>query len=143
MRVICMIAVLISTFFFVSCTSKDSRGEEISVDSFLGRYVSESYSRRSEGYDWISVLITKRGDHTVDIAIRSRSDIKKPTCTFDGEGVIADRSTIKSIFEGRNILFNIENGLLKIEMEEEADRDLLHYFCSGGATLEGTYKRID
>ncbi len=135
-----MITVLILSFFLGACSFKSIRVEEVSVDSFLGRYVSESYFRRSEGYDWISVSITKKDNQTVDIAVRSRSDIKKPTCTFDGEGIIVNRSTIKSVFGGKNILFNIEVDTLKIEMEETNDRTMLYYFCSGGTTLEGTYE---
>lgn len=138
-----MITILIFSFLLVSCASKEARDEKNSMGNFLGRYVSEGYSRRLEGYDWISILITGKKGNAVDISVRSRSDIKNPTCTFDSVGTIIDKFTIKSEFNGKNILFKVDNKTLKIEMEKEADRNLLYYFCSGGATLEGTYKKID
>lgn len=113
------------------------------MDKFLGKYVSEGYFRRSDGYDWISVLISKKDDNTVYISVKSRSDKKKPTCTFDGEGIMVESNTLKSVFNGKVILFDLEDEILKVFTEKEKDGNLLYFFCSGGATLEGRYKKID
>ncbi|WP_028856253.1 hypothetical protein [Psychrilyobacter atlanticus] len=131
----------IYTFFVFSLQLRKRSITKKSVDKFLGKYVSEDYYQRSDGYDWINILITKKDDNAVYISIKSRSDKKKPTCTFDGEGIIVESNTLKSIFNEKVILFDLEDGILKVFMEKEKDGDLLYFFCSGGATLEGSYKK--
>ena len=135
--------ILFISFLFSACNSGKNQLPKNSMDKFLGKYVSEDYFRRSDGYDWISILITKKDDNAVYISIKSRSDKKTPTCTFDGEGIMVGSNTLKSIFNEKVILFDLEDGILKVFMEKEKDGDLLYFFCSGGATLEGSYKKTD
>lgn len=135
--------ILFISFLFSACNSEKNQLPENGINKFLGKYVSEGYFRRSEGYDWISVLITEKDENTVYISVRSRSDRKKPTCTFDGEGIMVESNTLKSIFNEKVILFNLEDEILKVFTEKEKDGNLLYFFCSGGATLEGSYKKID
>src|SRR5687768_10231693 len=52
-------------------------------DDFEGNYVNNSYNQRKEGYDWVAVIVSKESDNQLKIAVRSRADKKKPTCTFD------------------------------------------------------------
>ncbi|UUV17845.1 hypothetical protein NRK67_11150 [Fusobacteria bacterium ZRK30] len=138
-----VVFILFISFLFSACNSEKNRLPENGMDKFLGKYVSEGYFRHSDGYDWISVLISKKDDNTVYISVKSRSDKKKPTCTFDGEGIMVERNTLKSVFNEKVILFDLEDEILKVFMEKEKDGNLLYFFCSGGATLEGRYKKID
>ncbi|MGB6129321.1 MAG: hypothetical protein WBG30_11275 [Psychrilyobacter sp.] len=135
------IGVIFFVFFlFSACDSDREQLQKKSMDKFLGKYVSEGYFRRSDGYDWVSVLITKKDENNVYISVKSRSDKKKSTCTFDGEGVMVGNNTLKSIFNEKNILFDLKNDVIKIYMEK--DSGLLYFFCSGGASLEGSYKKL-
>lgn len=138
-----IVFILFISFLFSACNSEKNRLQKNGMDKFLGKYVSEGYFRRSDGYDWISVLISKKDDNTVYISVKSRSDKKKPTCTFDGEGIMVESNTLKSVFNGKVILFDLEDEILKVFTEKEKDGNLLYFFCSGGATLEGRYKKID
>ena len=47
-----------------------------SISHFTGDYVSESYSKRSEGYDWMAVSVNQLSDSSVHIMVRSRIDKK-------------------------------------------------------------------
>lgn len=135
--------ILFVFFFFSACDSDKEQLQNKSMEKFLGKYVSEGYFQRSDGYDWVSVLITKKDENNVYISVKSRSDKKNPTCTFDGEAVMTDKNTLKSIFNGKAILFNLEGGILNIFMENKKDESILYFFCSGGATLEGSYKKVE
>lgn len=104
-----------------------------------GLYVSEGYAQRAEGADWVSVAVTAGEGQQLKVEVRSRSDIKKPTCTFDALADRKDDSTYVAVHEGKNILFTFTEADLNISTENPADSDLLHFFCSGGATLAGQY----
>lgn len=128
------------------CSNKASKKEESSpttIQTLVGNYVSDGYDKRSEGYDWVAVSIKALTDSTVHVAVRSRSDIKKPTCRFDTDAIIAGKDTLKAVYEGKGILFTLTDKKLTIAAENEADSNLLYFFCSGGASLTGEYSKIE
>lgn len=135
--IICICLVV----FAVGCVSQPDKVKP-TVSSLVGNYVSEDYGKRSEGYDWVAVLVSQISDSTVKIAVRSRADLKKPTCRFDAEAVLVGVDTLKSFYDGRAILFVLKGDKLSISAENQKDDNLLCYFCSGGASLAGDYKKI-
>lgn len=121
----------------------DQESGRHSLGSIVGDYVSEGYFKRAEGYDWVAVSIMEISTREAYISIRSRADRKKPTCTFEGIGTMDMGGVIKVDFEGKNILFITDKNGLMITSGEEDHEDFLMYFCSGGGSLTGSYKKIE
>lgn len=114
-----------------------------STPAVAGNYVDSSYAKRAEGYDWVAVMVTQLSDSTMHIAVRSRIDKKKPTCTFDADAVAVSKNQYKSVVEGQTVLFTFENNTIQIAAATEEDKGLLQYFCSGGGSIGGTYTKIE
>ncbi len=112
------------------------------TEDIEGDYVSEGYKKREEGYDWVAVTIKAIGTREAYIRIRSRADRKKPTCTFEGIGIMDEKGIVKVNFDGKNILFIGQEDKISITTENEAQEDFLMYFCSGGGSLSGTYTKL-
>lgn len=142
-----IIPVLILISVLVSCknnTGKDlysnKNNEEIEL---TGNFVTSDYKNRGEGYDWVAVKVNELTDSILQISVRSRADIKKPTCTFDAKAFKTPaKNTFKSSVEGYNIFFVFDADSLLISGETEQDNQMLGYFCSGGANLAGVYRKI-
>ncbi|MGG8495591.1 MliC family protein [Tenacibaculum sp. TC6] len=110
---------------------------------FIGNYVSEGYTKRSEGYDWVAVSVKQGNNNSIQISIRSRADKKKPTCTFDTKAYPTDNNNIfESFQDGKKILYTFSNDSITITTKNQEDEKTLYFFCSGGATLAGTYTKI-
>ncbi len=141
------IAFLTYFILLFACeTKKEGQKGQTEIEfskSHTGYYVTDEYDKRLEGYDWIGISVKLKNDTVFLISVRSRSDLKKPTCTFDGEAVGISDNTLKSIFENKPILFTFSNNILEISMEDKQDKDFLHFFCSGGGTLAGRYKKLE
>lgn len=114
-----------------------------SISAVFGNYVSDSYSKRSEGFDWVAVTVNQLSDSTVHISVRSRADLKKPTCTFDADAVRISDNVFKTNVDGKSILFKFSDSTINIAAEKEEDKSILNYFCSGGGSLADTYKKIN
>lgn len=123
-------------------TEKDSTPETTEELNVSGNYVSEGYSKRSEGYDWVAVLVTEAENNKLNISIRSRADKKKPTCTFDAVAKKIDDKTYQTQIDGKSILFEFTNTQISIATEKEEDEGLLYFYCSGGASIAGSYLKI-
>ena len=108
-----------------------------------GTYVTESYKLRSEGYDWVAVSIKGAQDRMIDIAIRSRDDKKKPTCTFDGTGKEIQPDLYEAEYEGKKILFAFTDSTLYISAKNKDEENKLYFFCSGEASLKGEYYKLN
>jgi hypothetical protein len=106
-----------------------------------GNYVTEGYAQKNEGYDWVSASV-KQSENGITVSIRSRADKKKPTCTFDANAEKVDNNNYKALVNGKNILFGFKGDVLSIYPEKDEDAGLLNYYCSGGASLAGEYKKI-
>ena len=74
----------------IKTNPKPSNLKKISSIQFEGNYVSDGYEKKYEGYDWVAVTVRQTGNSTYHLRIRSRMDIKKPTCTFDAEATKLD-----------------------------------------------------
>ncbi len=137
----------LSTIALVSCNEPKTNAEESAdkpivqvVDvNVTGNYVSEGFATRDQGADWVAVNIENTNDSVIKIAIRSRADIKKPTCTFDAVAEKQDASTYVAVSDNKKIIFKFTGDQLTISPAQEADRGLLNYFCSGGASIAGDY----
>ncbi len=120
----------------------DPAPPSFSVDSLVGDYATDDYARRGDGYDWVSVSVEKMDNQSAYIKVRARGDIKRPTCSFDGVGTATSATVLQVDFDGRPLLFTFEGDVLRVSVTTEDDEGILHYFCSGGATLEGPYTRL-
>ncbi len=113
------------------------------IKNIEGSYVSEGYDTRDQGYDWVAVTITEINPELAYIRVQSRSDKKKPTCTFEGKGILQDNSILEVDFEGKKILLSFKDKSVSFSTKDKADLDFLMYFCSGGGSLAGTYTKIN
>jgi len=144
-RVSLMLMVLFSA---IACKNETKKSEKVKTQETIqalnvsGNYVSEDYSKRSEGYDWVSVKVTEVDNNHLNISIRSRADKKEPTCTFDAVAKKMEDSAYQTQINGKTILFEFINGKISITTKEE-DEGLLYFYCSGGASIGGTYLKIN
>lgn len=111
--------------------------------SVTGNYVSSEYEKRDEGYDWVSVAVKAAKDEQLKIAVRSRADKKKPTCTFDALAKKVNDSTYTATAEGKTILFSFKDNQISITTQNESDSNILNFYCSGGGSLAGSYQKIE
>lgn len=112
-------------------------------DNFEGNYVNNSYSQRKEGYDWVAVIVSKENNNRLKIAVRSRADKKKPTCTFDVVAHKLDENTYTSLVQDKKVLFRFSENSITIEAEKKEDSGILNFYCSGGASIADTYTKIN
>ncbi|PWJ43216.1 hypothetical protein [Sediminitomix flava] len=109
----------------------------------VGHYVSEGYKNRDKGYDWIAVSVSETTNNKLEIKIRSRADKKKPTCTLDAIAEKVNQNTFQTPIEGKAILFQFSDTEMSISTNKNEDTELLNFYCSGGGSLKGIYKKID
>ena len=131
-----------------SCNSSVQKNDTISntknsSEDVSGNYVTDDYLKRNEGYDWVAVIVKPKTDSTIIISIRSRIDKKKPTCTFDAEATRTDNNIYLSDYEGLKIKYVFTADSVTIAALNKVDNDRLYFFCSGGATIAGSYKKIN
>lgn len=118
------------------------------VQTVVGDYASDGYAKRAQGYDWVGVMI--RADDAdngeqIDIKVRARSDVKKPTCHFDGKATLMGQDEAHGvIFQAKvndsTAFFQFKDDILTIDSQ---DKYALNYFCSGGASLVGDYQKLE
>ena len=128
---------------FANMKDSLSTTSKITSTNFEGNYVSQNYGRRSEGFDWVAVIINKKTDSTYHFSIRSRTDKKKPTCTYDIDATLhtADSLAFK---EGGIIYYVVLNeNELNISAKDWDDNLALNYYCSGGGSFAGDYTKIN
>ena len=114
------------------------------VKVIVGDYASEGYAKRAQGSDWVGVMVKAVGDKQIDIKIRARSDVKKPTCHFDGKATLMGQDDAHGIiFQSKvndsTAFFQFKDDKLTIDSQ---DKYALNYFCSGGGTLVGDYQKL-
>lgn len=137
-------SLLMLVVCILSCKSKpaDTSDETLAdtgVDRFIGYYADNGYANRNEGADWVGLIIRKGDDSAYHISVRSRADRKKTTCTFDAEAGTLTQNTLRAIVNGIGILFIVNDSSIQVQPERAEEADRLNYFCSGGATIIGTY----
>ncbi|WP_201612174.1 hypothetical protein [Psychrobacter immobilis] len=115
------------------------------VQTVVGDYASEDYAKRAQGYDWVGVMIRADGNEQIDIKVRARGDVKKPTCHFDGKATLMGQDEAHGvIFQSKvndsTAFFQFKDDTLTIDSQ---DKYALNYFCSGGASLVGEYQKLE
>ena len=141
--------ILLVHFLASGCKTETKKVEEVSKTEIikeldvLGSYVSDAYSKRNEGYDWVAISVTEKESDRLNISIRSRADKKKPTCTFDAIAKKVDDNVYQTQIDGKSILFQFADGQISIASEKDEYEGLLYFYCSGGASIAGTYLKIN
>lgn len=145
--------IAISASLFLACKphtnespAQDSPAPESAVEngtSIFGSYVDNSYAQRAEGYDWVGVSIRPAAQEAIRVSVRSRADKKKPTCTLDTKAYKEGEGQYIAVHEGARIRFVFAGDSLVIAAEDPASAGVLNFFCSGGATVGGTYHKLD
>lgn len=136
-------------FLVISCKKETRKIEEVSTTqsteelNLIGDYVTEDYLKRSEGYDWVAVSVTERANNQLKISVRSRADKKEPTCIFDTVATKVDDKVYHTQIDGKTILFEFTNTQIRITSEKPEDENLLYFYCSGGASIAGSYFKIN
>ncbi|MGM8885553.1 hypothetical protein ACS8FD_06385 [Psychrobacter sp. 1U2] len=150
-------ALIISSASLVGCNNTSSATNTVAtaststvaalspaVQTVVGDYASEGYAKRAQGNDWVAVMISANGSEQINIKVRARSDVKKPTCTFDGQAKLMGQDQAHGvIFETRandsKVFLQFQNGKLTIDSD---DKYALNYYCSGGASIVGEYQKL-
>ncbi len=116
----------------------------VTKSPFAGSFSSDFYDNREKGYDWVLFNIKERADDNFDIQVRSRTDNKKATCTYDGIGQAKGSKKLLAPLDDKvNMLITLENDGIDVWMDGHfEDRFLLMRYCSGGGSLAGKYHRI-
>jgi len=120
----------------------DDTKKTVSNSAIEGNYVSDGYDKRKEGSDWVSVNVKAAGDNEIMVMVRSRADKKKPTCTFDAKAFKTNDSSYYSTIDGKKIIYTFSKTGVTIQPEKKEDEGVLAFYCSGGATVAGTYVKI-
>lgn len=146
-------ALMLTTVVFAACQSpsdkeqnsqKDSANTQqpaISSERFVGDFVQDGYADRQKGADWYAVMVDQLKDTLYQISIRSRADRKKPSCTFDAKAIAIDANHIIATVDSLEISFTFTDSTLTIAAAKGLPEQL-QYFCSGGASIAGTYQRL-
>lgn len=136
-----IICCLVISGMLASCNISPNTKKKNTSYPFTGDYVTEGYSQRAEGYDWSVVSIYALSDSTSNITVRSRADIKEPTCKFDGIGYVsASGDTLTTLYDDGKIYFTLSGNTLHITSDTP---NLLSFFCSGGGSLRGDYVKLN
>ena len=117
------------------------------VQAVVGDYASEGYHKRAQGSDWVGVMVRADGadnSEQINIQVRARSDVKKPSCHFDGKATLMGQDDAHGIiFQSKvndsTAFFQFKDDKLTIDSQ---DKYALNYFCSGGGTLVGDYQKL-
>ncbi len=114
------------------------------IQAIVGDYASEGYAKRAQGDDWVGVTVKAEGEEKIAIKVRARSDIKKPTCHFDGQATLMGQDKAHGIiFQSKvndsTAFFQFKDNTLSIDSQ---NKYALNYFCSGGGSLVGEYKKL-
>ena len=119
--------------------------EDLSVQKtkLEGYYVTDGYFKKEEGYDWVAVIVEEISENELKIAVRSRADRKRPTCTLDTKVYLKEDKTFATKIRGRTILFQFTDDKLTIKPADTEAAEFLYFYCSGGATVAGEYSRIN
>lgn len=112
------------------------------VQDITGNYVNDGYTNRQQGNDWVGATVTRKDSSEIAIKIRSRADLKTPTCIADFKAQAINDSTYEGRYEEKVLRFLFSSTSLKIEAAQPENDPALHFFCSGGAALAGTYTKI-
>ncbi|AKX54596.1 hypothetical protein AKN90_01900 [Thiopseudomonas alkaliphila] len=134
-------AGLFTALAISGCATESTNNTDSIILKQPTNYVDDGYSLREQGADWVMITATPLADSKLQIAVKSRSDIKKPTCTYNATARFNPKTGDYETNEnGQTISFTFSDQQLEID---GSDSNLLYYYCSGGATLKGVYQQAD
>lgn len=134
-------AGLFTALAISGCATESTNNTDSIILKQPTNYVDDGYSFREQGADWVMITATPLADSKLQIAVKSRSDIKKPTCTYNATARFNPKTGDYETNEnGQTISFTFSDQQLEID---GSDSNLLYYYCSGGATLKGVYQQAD
>ena len=134
-------AGLFTALAISGCATESTNNTDSIILKQPTNYVDDGYSLREQGADWVMITATPLTDSKLQIAVKSRSDIKKPTCTYNATARFNPKTGDYETNEnGQTISFTFSDQQLEID---GSDSNLLYYYCSGGATLKGVYQQAD
>ncbi len=134
-------AGLFTALAISGCATESTNNTDSIILKQPTNYVDDGYSLREQGADWVMITATPLADSKLQIAVKSRSDIKKPTCTYNATTRFNPKTGDYETNEnGQTISFTFSDQQLEID---GSDSNLLYYYCSGGATLKGVYQQAD
>lgn len=110
--------------------------------SVAGDYVTADYANRDQGYDWITVQVKQVSIDTIAVTIRSRADKKRSSCSLSISAGQENDSTYVSRNDQGEIAFIFQNQYVRIQGTNAKTEQSLSYYCSGGATIAGTYDKL-
>lgn len=110
-----------------------------SKNPFAGFYADEGYVKRKQGHDWVGVHVEPLKNRYYRVVVKSRNDIKKPTCSGSFIAKPADKHTLSADSEAGR--FYLVFGKNKLDIRSK-NKTTLHYFCSGGGSLARQYRKI-
>ncbi|MFD2554131.1 PliI family lysozyme inhibitor of I-type lysozyme [Sphingobacterium tabacisoli] len=143
-----LILATLSLLVITSCNLKPTetvtQKEEITDRSVNveGNYVDTTYEKRAEGFDWVGISVQQLSDTVINIKVRSRADLKGPTCTLDAQASKTRTNVYRTMLEGKPVLLSFDDESVHIKSELVNDSTILNFYCSGGASLGGRYKKI-
>ncbi|MDO6759317.1 hypothetical protein Q4566_03825 [Tamlana sp. 2_MG-2023] len=126
-----------------STVTKTEPTETASNIDVSGNYVTDDYNKRSEGHDWVAIIVNQISDNAISVKVRSRADKKRGTCTFDTRANKKDDTAYAANISGKTVLFTFKKGIINITTENPADEAALFFYCSGGATFAGDYSKLN
>ena len=104
-----------------------------------GTYTSDQYENRDKGFDWVGIEVFSIDDTLIKVSLRSRADLKRPTCTLHCIARKLNDSVYESVETTIPVRFNFSKQEVSIY---SSSRQELAYFCSGGASIQGDYRKI-
>lgn len=145
-----LLSGLVGTMLFAcgpQTNKKEAEKESVVVEKAVektvsGNYVTPDYFKRGEGYDWVGVKVVQQDEKQLAIAVRSRADKKRPTCTWDVTAREISEGVFRAVVDEKPVLFAFEGDQLIIKTEKAEDEGVLYFCCSGGATVAGSYQKI-
>ena len=144
-------ALPLLVFAAMACTSgtkqMESENSESAITeeeaSFIGDFVTEGYFDREKGFDWTVVRIFMDNQGSIKSEISSRSDLKRPSCTWKTDLEIKNPSTLEAQWMDDSFLFEVIGDSLFIKGSDEKSDESLYFFCNGGASLKNSYVRLE
>ena len=118
------------------------------VQAVVGDYASEGYHKRAQGFDWVGVMVRADGADNgdqINIQVRARSDVKKPSCHFDGKAILMGQDDAHGVIFQSNIndstaFFQFKDDTLSIDSQ---DKYALNYFCFFFFSNVGEYQKLE
>lgn len=135
--------LLILVFIAFSCKNSDKNSipntESISPKSVnVSRmYVTDGFTQAH--MDWTAINIGQINDEEILISMRSKDDVKEPTCTYDGIAKKIKNNLYANISNEVEVKFEFSGDTLDIYTDDFDNRFNLMFFCNGGATIAGQY----